>query len=58
LGQQVLIDRPRRAEDLRVATGLVEVLVVDRSVDLTLGSRAVVPLPADTADALPLLPHR
>jgi diguanylate cyclase (GGDEF)-like protein len=57
LGQQVLVDRPRRSEDLRIATGLVPVLVVDRSVDLTLGTEAVAPARAVAPDALRMLPH-
>jgi EAL domain-containing protein (putative c-di-GMP-specific phosphodiesterase class I) len=57
LGQQVLIDRPRRSEDLRIATGLVPVLVVDRSVDLTLGSEVISPTRAVRPDALRMLPH-
>jgi diguanylate cyclase (GGDEF)-like protein len=57
LGQQLLIDRPRRADDLRSAMDLACVLVVDRPLDLTLEG-PVSPIPAAAGDALPALPQR
>jgi diguanylate cyclase (GGDEF)-like protein len=54
LGQQLLIDRPRRVEDLGVATELVRVQVVDRPLDLTLEG-VVSPLPGTRPDAPRLL---
>ena len=57
LGQQLLIDRPRRADDLRTALDLAGVLVVDRPLDLTLDA-PVSAIPVAAGDALPVLPRR